>query len=127
MNVLKKYLIYAFVLISPIFIVTGNAYGNELSSGAFSNKTQTIEKQKYNDNLVRELREVRKRYPLLSERLGLIHKFGRPLFLCIGGVEPSCHQAVQQQCIDSNTSKPDYQYCLDQANRVCCKPAVFKE
>ena len=115
-----------------IFFLTIVLLGGSVSAfGAETQKqTQTIEKKKYNDELVRELREVKNKYPLLAERLGLVHRLGfRVPLLCLGGVDPQCHRLVQQSCIDSmrEHGRPDFQFCLDQANQVCCKPAVFDQ
>lgn len=82
----------------------------------------------YNGDVVSELREVQEKYPLLSERLGLvgIQGFRIPL-LCIGGIDPACHRSVQQNCLDSGPGRPDYQHCLDLANKVCCRPATVTQ
>lgn len=101
-------------------------------TGAFAQQAQdespAAENEEYNEDLVRELREVQETYPLLARRLGLVHVLGVSLpLLCIGGIDPQCHQSVQQNCIDSGPGRPDYQYCLDLANRVCCRPAVFTD
>lgn len=102
------------------------------STGVFGQEAQdeapAIENEEYDENLVRELREVQEQYPLLARRLGLVHVLGVRLhLLCTGGVDPGCHQSVQQNCIDSGPGRPDYQHCLDLANRVCCRQAVFTQ
>ena len=91
-------------------------------------QAQIIKKQKYYNGLSLELREVRKKYPELAKKLGLVHQRGVRLpLLCIGGVDSQCHRAIQQSCINNSIGKPDYQHCLDLANRICCEPAVIKQ
>jgi hypothetical protein len=83
------------------------------------------------EQLIREMKEVTEKYPVLSQRFGLVKIPGfRIPVLCVGGVDGICHQARQKSCIKSFISagqKPDYNYCLDQANTGCCRPAVFTE
>lgn len=91
-------------------------------------KAQIFEKQKHYNGLLQELREVRKKYPTLAKRLGLVHQIGIRLpLLCAGGIDAQCHRLVQQDCIDNSTGRPDYQFCLDLANTTCCQPSVHTQ
>lgn len=80
------------------------------------------------EQLIRELKEVTEKYPVLSQRFGLVNTSGfRIPMLCIGGVDAVCHSQTQNWCIQNAISlgmKPDYNYCLELANKGCCRPAV---
>lgn len=77
---------------------------------------------------IRELQDVTLKYPLFAKRMGLVAMTGyRIPLLCVGGIDAEHHSAVQSSCIKQfieQNIKPDYQYCLDFANRAACRPAV---
>ncbi len=78
---------------------------------------------------IRELQDVTLKYPLFAKRMGLVAMTGyRIPLLCVGGIDAVCHRNTQDSCIKQfieQDMKPDYQYCLDSANRGCCSPAVI--
>lgn len=83
------------------------------------------------EQLIRELKEVTEKYPVLSQRFGLVKipDYRVPM-LCVGGVDVICHQETQNSCIQNPFppgTRPDYNHCLDLANKLCCLPAPILE
>lgn len=124
---MKKYSLVMILLFSLSIMFLCSSV-SALESTKTQKQTQTIEKKKYNDSLIRELREVEKKYPLVAKRLGLVFKgaIDRLPLLCIGGIDSELHSAAQDSCIERFREfgqRPDYNYCLAYANRIACRPA----
>lgn len=121
----KKHFTLGVVFLTIIFLLGGLA----TADAADNNKqVQLTKKQKHYNSILFEMREVKKKYPRFAKRLGLVYQKGLRLpLLCTGGVDAQCHQTTQQSCINNSIGKPNYQYCLDLANRTCCRPAVSKQ
>lgn len=111
-----------FFLTIMLLCSSVNAFG----AAETQKQKQTIEKKKINDKLARELREVKKKYPLLAERLGLVYRpgFARIQSFCLGGIDPDCHDAIQESCLRGGGNPTS---CLASANKTCCQPAKFKQ
>lgn len=83
------------------------------------------------EKLILELKEVTERYPILSQRFGLVQITGyRIPMLCVGGVNETLHGQLQAFCIKDAISRGEekkdyYNRCLDFANTGSCRPAVF--
>ena len=82
---------------------------------ALAQENTDIQQQSYPDpEFGKQLKEVRENYPLIARAFSFLQELH---LFC--NIDRQCFRAVQDHCLQSGLPP---QFCLDTAERVCCKP-----
>ncbi len=103
---------YAIGLITlmTLFILNGAP-----EKGALAQESTNVQQQSYPDpEFAKQLKDVRENYPLISRAFTFLRELHT---LC--HLDEQCFRAVQDHCLQSGLPP---RFCLDTANRSCCKP-----
>ena len=82
---------------------------------ALAQENVDVQQQSYPDpDFDRQLKEVRKNYPLVANAFSFLQDLH---FFC--NIDRQCFRTVHDHCLQSDLPP---QFCLDTAERVCCRP-----